>query len=269
MGRLGDAGRRGGWVAGCLLGGVLITMLWAPPEAWSTADSVRKLQLDRQRAELLKEGKRVYEKYCVGCHGEKGDGKGPAARFLDPKPRDFTLGVFKFRSTPSGSLPTDQDLHRTLMRGVLRTSMPAWVLVPEQEKIAVMEYIKTFAKDVWAESEPPRPLFIPEPPEYVGTPESTQRGKVVYEEMKCWECHGKEGKGDGPKAAELKDDWGNPIKPFDFTSGALKGGAGVKDIYRTFTTGLDGTPMPSFADSLSEEDRWHLVSYILSLRQGR
>ena len=99
----------------------------------------------------------------------------------------------------------------------------------------------------------------------MGTKPSIARGEKVWGDMKCWECHGKLGRGDGPKALDLKDDWGDPILPFDFTSGALKGGPLVEDIYRTFTTGLDGTPMPSYADSLDERARWDLVSYTLKL----
>ena len=81
----------------------------------------------------------------------------------------------------------------------------------------------------------------------------------------CWECHGYEGMGDGPKSGELKDDWGDKILAFDFTTGTLKRGSSPENVYLTFATGLDGTGMPSYEDSLPEEDRWHLVSYTLKL----
>ena len=87
----------------------------------------------------------------------------------------------------------------------------------------------------------------------------------IYKDMKCWECHGNEGKGDGTKANDLKDDWGDKILPFNFTTGTLKRGSSPENVYLTFTTGLDGTGMPSYEDSLNEEDRWHLVSYTLKL----
>ena len=218
-----------------------------------------------QQEELVKLGKKVYLRYCVGCHGEKGDGNGKAAKMLVTPPRDFTVATFKFRTTPSGSLATDEDLFRTISRGVPRSSMPSWSLVSERERVGVIQYIKAFSER-WKTEKPERAISIGEVPEYVGTPESVSKGKEVYKQMKCAECHGETGKGDGPSAPTLKDDFGRPIKAFNFTLGILKGGPTVKDIYRTFTTGLDGTPMPSFADSLpTDEDRWHLVSYILDL----
>jgi cytochrome c oxidase cbb3-type subunit 2 len=103
-------------------------------------------------------------------------------------------------------------------------------------------------------------------PSWVGSPASVEKGKQVYKDMKCWECHGEEGKGDGPKSDKLKDDLGRPIVPFDFTTGKLKRGTSPGNIYITYTTGLDGSGMPSYEDSLkNEEDRWHLVSYTLKL----
>lgn len=245
-------------VLGCLLSGVVATAQERDPSKLAPA-------LDQPA--LVSRGKIVYDRYCAGCHGVKGDGNGPAARWLNPKPRNFQRASFKFRTTPSGTLPTNQDLDRTITRGVFRSSMPAWFLMPEVEKIAVIEYLKTFS-DRWKdpyEYEPP--INIPNPPDFVGTPESIARGKELYVLMRCANCHGEDGRGDGPSAPTLKDDMGRKIVPFDFTSGVLKGGPGLKDIYRTFSTGLDGTPMPSYADSLpNDDDRWHLVSYIMSLR---
>ena len=108
-------------------------------------------------------GKQVYERRCVGCHGVKGDGNGPAATFLDPRPRDFTLGAFKFRTTPSGSLPTDGDLYRTLSRGVRWTAMPTWHEIPEKDRIAVIAFIKTLSPR-WKEERPEPPIIIGDPP---------------------------------------------------------------------------------------------------------
>ena len=75
---------------------------------------------------LMAEGKRVYDRACGSCHGRSGDGKGPAAKYLNPPARDFTMGEYKFRSTPSGTIPTDDDIARTIIEGVNGTSMPAW-----------------------------------------------------------------------------------------------------------------------------------------------
>jgi cytochrome c oxidase cbb3-type subunit 2 len=206
-------------------------------------------------------GKVVYARRCAGCHGGKGDGNGPAATFLDPRPRNFTLGSFKFRTTPSGSLPTDGDLYRTLTRGVRWTAMPTWHELPEKDRIAVIAYVKTFS-DRWKEEKPEPPIVIGDPPK--PTPELLARGKELYIQAKCFQCHGEGGRGDGPSANELRDDLEFPIRPADFTRGQFKGGGDVADIYRTMTTGLDGTPMPSFADSMKDDERWAISYYVLS-----
>ena len=209
-------------------------------------------------------GKQVYETYCSGCHGLKGDGKGVAAAMLMTKPRNFTRGMFKFISTSPGSLPTDADLMRTLVRGVPRSSMPSWALLSETDRANVIEYIKTFS-DRWQSSPTPTQLSFGSVPQWLGSTTSVAKGKTIYAKMGCANCHGELGLGDGHSAAALKDAEDNPIKPFNFREGSLKGGTRVEDIYRTFYTGLAGTPMPAFGGVLSDEDNWHLVSYIVYL----
>jgi mono/diheme cytochrome c family protein len=224
----------------------------------------------------VEQGKAVYESYCVICHGEKGDGKGlmgiihraqQRGFVVQIYPRDFTAGVFKFRSTPSGELPTDADLMRTVRNGIARSGMPSHKDLSEAEIHAVVQYIKTFSQR-WKEEEPGTPIEIGAVPGYVGSKKSVERGRKVYDAMKCWECHGKTGRGDGPSSARLKDDWGDRILPFDFTSGALKGGTDERDLLRTFITGLDGTPMPSYYETIPEKDQWDLVSYCIHLMKG-
>src|SRR2546427_12641440 len=175
-------------------------------------------------ADLLDLGRGVYKTRCVGCHGPKGDGNGPAATFLSPRPRDFTLGVFKFRTTPSGSLPTDGDLYRTVTRGVRWTAMPTWPEMPEKERLGVIVYIKSFSKR-WEEEPTETIVALPSP--LKATPELVARGKALYTRAKCWECHGESGKGDGPSAARLSDDNELPSRPTDFTRGQFKGGSHV------------------------------------------
>lgn len=218
-------------------------------------------------------GKKVYEERCLVCHGDKGNGKGPVGiirrsekggRVLMVRPRDFTTGVFRFRSTPTGCMPTDNDLLRLVDTGITRSFMPAHKdKLTLEEKKAVIAYIKTFAKR-WKEEAPCESIPIKKP-NYVGSRSSVEKGQLVYKKMKCWECHGDDGKGGGTKADKIKDDWGNPIPPFNFTAGALKRGGTPEDVYITFTAGLDGTGMPSYEDSLNEEERWNLVSYTLKL----
>jgi cytochrome c oxidase cbb3-type subunit 2 len=224
-------------------------------------------------SEWTKYGKEVYERRCLGCHGEKGDGNGPAATFLNTqRPRNFVSGVFKFHLNKE-AIPSDGDLLRTITRGVRGTAMPAWYELPLNDRLAVVQYIKyELAVDrsdpnkpyaFFAEEPPSAPLYIGRPP--APTLETIERGKTVWQGAKCWECHGNTGKGDGEKAAGLKDDLGFPILPADLTAGQFKSGPAAEDIFRTMTTGLSGTPMPSYRDALPEADRWALSYYVLSL----
>jgi cytochrome c oxidase cbb3-type subunit 2 len=223
--------------------------------------------------EWIEHGKDVYERRCIGCHGVKGDGNGLAATFMyNQRPRDFTAAVFKFRLTKE-PLPTDGDLLRTITRGIRGTAMPPWYDLPLDDRLAVIQYIKyELAVDRSDESapyayfveEPPGPpLYIPHAP--TPSQQMLARGKEVWQVAKCWECHGDTGRGDGEKAAGLKDDPGFQIVPADLTSGQFKSGPAVADIFRTITQGLSGTPMPSYRDALPEEDRWALSYFVVSL----
>ena len=215
--------------------------------------------------DLLALGRGVYHSRCIGCHGKSGDGNGPAATFLAPRPRNFALGIFKFRTTPSGSLPTDGDLYRTVTRGVRGTAMPTWHELSDKERLAVVAFIKAFSSRF--KDEQSEPAMIKEPPR--ATAELVAHGKDLYRAANCFQCHGEDGKGDGEAAAELTDDLKFPIRPSDFTRGQFKSGSTVRDIFRTMTLGLDGSPMPSFADSMSEEERWAISYYVLSFSAWR
>jgi mono/diheme cytochrome c family protein len=216
-----------------------------------------------QEAGNAQQGKVVYEKYCVLCHGEQGDGKGHFSEATTPVPRDFRQGTFKWRSTPSGSLPTDADLERVLMTGLYGTSMSSMATtLNHAQRLDVIAYIKTFSPRFATEK--PEPLInIPPEPPY--TPKSVERGAAIYEKFNCAQCHGDGGEGDGPSADDLMDDWGNPIVPYDLTEGHIKCGDSGPNIYRVFIGGLNGTPMPSFADSISPDEAWDLVHFIQSL----
>ncbi len=232
--------------------------------------------LTAQGARPAERGKEVYETYCVVCHGEQGDGKGLIGIIHRVQkngvvvyiyPRDFTAGMFKFRSTPTGSLPTDEDLLRTVTEGIPRSGMPSHKDLSPEDRKAAIAYIKTFSKR-WSEETPEKPLQFSKAPASVGTPASVERGRELYVDAGCVKCHGENGLGDGPSAQDLKDNWGDKILPFDFTSGPLKGGTQPEDIYKTFVTGMDGTPMPSFAESLDEQQRWDIVSRCLEIMKG-
>lgn len=235
--------------------------------------SSQSMELDALRRELRRAveadqmvlGKAVYRRACRPCHGEHGDGRSPAARYLDPRPRDLTRGEFKFRSTPSGSLPTDADLERTILAGVPQSDMPPFRgRLNDAELDAVVVYIKRFSP-AFARGQPEEPVLIPPPLDE--TPESIANGRIVYEQLRCATCHGASGRGDGPAAGTLRDDEGQPIRAYDFTTGRYKGGGKPEDIYRTVVTGLTGTPMPSYAGTVAPEDIWDLVYFILSLER--
>ncbi len=213
------------------------------------------------------DGKKLYLKYCEQCHGKKGDGKGVAALVFKPAPRDFSNSGFKIRTTESGDLPMTKDIIRVIKKGIPYTGMPPFKKVLNDQQIENLAYyIKTFKEDFTDEEVVPKPLTFPDPPPY--SEESAKKGRKVFEENKCIDCHGEVGRGDGKSAPTFKekDEQGNSIKPADMTKRwTFRGGSSRKDIYRTFMTGMDGTPMPSYADSIKGKQRWQLVDYVYSL----
>ncbi len=206
----------------------------------------------------------VYLRNCQACHGPCGEGNGDYAQVLRTQPRDFTAGVYKWRSTPTGPLPTDEDLMRTLSRGVPESGMPAFAGMPETDRLAVIAYIKSLSPRF--RSEPAeKPLAIP--PEPAMTIDSIKKGRQAYEQLGCAACHGETGNGRGPVASGLVDDDGRPIQPADLTTSTWKGGCQGEDLYRRIMTGLDGTPMPSFEKQMLPDEAWALVHYIQTLDQ--
>ena len=221
------------------------------------------LGTDAQRAS----GKTLYEKNCAQCHGDKGDGEGYATPHLSPRPRDFTTGKFKVRTTPNGALPTHQDLINIIRRGMPYTSMPAWPTLSDSEVSDLAYYIKTFSADFANAEMVPKPVELPSAP--ASTQASIDLGKKLYEETGCLKCHGNLGRTDGPSAPTLVDELGYPIRAANLTQPwTFRAGATREDIFRTMSTGLNGTPMPSFADSLSVEQRWAITDFIASLSSG-
>ena len=209
-------------------------------------------------------GKKLYLKNCSQCHGEKGDGEGYATPHLYPRPRNFTTGKFKVRTTPNGALPTHQDLVNIIRRGMPYTSMPAWPNLSDQEVSDLAYFITTFSTDFSNPENVPKPVPLPSAPN--ATKESIELGKKLYEETGCIRCHGTLGRGDGPSAPTLKDDWDHPIRAADLAqSWTFRGGSAREDIFRTMTTGFNGTPMPSFLEGLKPEQRWAITDFIVSL----
>ncbi len=229
--------------------------LWSPARA------------EAEQADDADAGKAVYERKCAHCHGSKGDGNGPGAANLDPKPRDFTKGRYKIRTTPSGQPPSNQDLFRVITEGMPGTSMPPWQVLPEKDRWRLVAYLKTFAPDTLREA--PKPVALPR--EVPISTESVARGKEMFEAIECYKCHGTAGRGDGPSASELKDDWGHPVRPANLTKPwNFRGGTTTKEIATRLATGLTGSPMPAFLDGVEKpEDIWHLANYVKSLGPDR
>jgi mono/diheme cytochrome c family protein len=212
---------------------------------------------------LIAHGKEVYGQNCASCHGEHGDGHGVCSAFLVPSPRDLTAAHYKFRSTPLGQLPTDEDLFRIVSLGVHGTPMPPWKwLLSDSDRWAVVEYIKTFSPR-FADAKQNRSSvgdFGAPPPK---TEAAIAEGKALYTKAGCVTCHGEQGLGNGSSAPSLVDLTGHHISPRDFTKpSSFKAGYSAREIVRTFMTGLDGTPMPGFANVISNQDAWKLAYYV-------
>jgi cytochrome c oxidase cbb3-type subunit 2 len=209
-------------------------------------------------------GKQLYFRYCWGCHGFRGDGNGENAPYLNILPRNFVAATFKCRSTPTGTLPTDQDLFNAIERGFNNSNMPSWIVLTDQNRADLIAFVKTLSPR-WKSDKAGTPITVPPEPKL--TVESIKHGHELFEKLECWKCHGQEGYGDGPSAATLTDSNDQPIRPYNFAAGSrFKCGTTNQDLYKIFITGLDGTPMPSFADVVKPEEAWDLVHFLRTLQ---
>ena len=222
--------------------------------------------LDR---ELMADGREVYERNCVVCHGPRGDGQGELAPTMVVKPRAFRTGLFKYRSTPWGKLPTTEDLLQTIRHGRTGTAMGTFAHLPERDLRSVAEYVKSFSRK-WRHAENyATPLEIPPEPAWLRDPAARAphalEGKQLFQTF-CATCHGESADGHGPAAAALKDEAGQPAFPADLREPHLRSGDTLSDIYRVLMTGLNGTPMVSFADALKPEQKWDIIAHLATLR---
>jgi mono/diheme cytochrome c family protein len=239
--RRGEASRRVIYVAICLWG-----LCW--PVAFGQG--------------RLEEGPKLYQLRCAVCHGVKGDGRGPAAPSLNPKPMDFTSGLYKYRSTAWGSPPLDSDLERTIREGLRGTAMPGWgdVLSPEEVR-ELIETLKTFSPAMFRTKA--MPVSVP-----AAAFHSANRdiGKTLFGQKGCASCHGQEGSGDGPLSNQLYDIRGKRAFPRDLTDHRnYRWGASPQDIYLRIATGLNGTPMQGYANHMSPQEIQHVTAYLKSL----
>lgn len=283
--------------------------------------------------EMLKRGRLLYAEHCQHCHGVSGDGEGPTARYLNPRPRDYRAGIFKFTSTATPNRATREDLAHTIEEGIPGTYMPSFKLLTPEESAALVEYVlwlacrgetelkrtqvlaldftqeaaredpagvrQSFAEafetqfpndfdeetsDIaskWQEAEEESVAVFPKSKRPPISLESIARGREIFrsETAKCATCHGEAGKGDGPQTLLVQkdpqgrdrdtpglfDDWGNPIQPRNLTTGIYRGGRRPIDIYRRIYAGIKGTPMTGFGTSLTDEQIWDLVNYVMSM----
>ncbi|RLS55758.1 MAG: hypothetical protein DWH91_08420 [Planctomycetota bacterium] len=251
-----------------------------------------QMLVERSQANLAK-GQAVYQAQCVQCHGISGDGDGPAADYLYPRPRDYRKGLFKFTSTPYGARPIRDDLVRTVRAGVRGSSMPGFNLLPDDEIQAVVDYVLTLTyrgefeeglvnlaeseeaiepdmvneevlpivKQRWVQAESQQVQVLTPQPQF--TEEHVALGKQAFLTVGCAKCHGEDGRGQMPDNIG-KDGWGRTTRAADLTAGMFHGGQKPIDIYRRIYSGINGTPMPGFASALqSQPDTiWHLVAYV-------
>lgn len=227
----------------------------------------------------VRAGKTVYEQHCAACHGTAGDGNGPASVWLFPRPRNFSAGLFKIKSTPGAELPTDEDLFTTVTRGMPGSSMPSFTYLSEEQRRDAVQYVKHLTAYLdaagqrvnrFAEAsrsgQPASPLVVP--PEPAVTVQSLAEGARLFSKLACITCHGETGAGDGPNASTLKDTEGLFLPPRDFNTGAFRGGHTGRDLYLRIAIGLAGTPMVAYGpDVMTERERWSVVHYIQSLRR--
>src|SRR5258706_16440345 len=209
-------------------------------------------------------GRQLHFRYRRGCPGFRGDGNGENGPYLNILPRNFVAATYKCRSTPTGTLPTDQLLRDSTIRVFNNSNIPSWITLTDQNRGDLVAFIKTFSPR-WKTDKPGDPINVPAEPTL--TLDSIKHGKELFTKLECWKCHGPEGRGDGPSASTLTDSNDQPIRPYNFAAGSrFKCGTSNHDLYKIFMTGLDGTPMPSFADVIKPEDAWDLVHYLRTLQ---
>jgi mono/diheme cytochrome c family protein len=219
----------------------------------------------KDEIELFLEGRSLFQKNCAICHGATGRGNGPWAAEMTVKPRNFRSGLFKFRTTPYGKLPVDEDLARTIRNGISGTAMPAFTQLRDDETRALISYLRQLSHS-WREPDlivdplpmpPPPPWFATAPSRAPHVAQGAQRFATY-----CVHCHGPTAHGDGPASLNLFDAWGQPIRPANLKSEHHKSGDGPRDLYRSIATGLNGTPMPGFVPGLQPEEIWELVAFL-------
>ncbi len=261
---------------GLLVVGVAVGLFLTDVANFSTVGFAQEVKGGRPVKEPdadIDAGKAVYFRKCVWCHGVEGAGDGPSEIRLATRPRNFNQGTFKIRHTASGELPLDQDLFETVTNGLPGSAMPPWgEILSETERRNVISFVKNrLVKDRTFQDPEETFTVISFGKQIASSAESIKKGEEIFGgKGKCFECHGMEGRGNGNLT--MKDDWQFPIFPADLTKpwnirGNRRDPYNPKNIFREISTGLNGTPMPSFIDTLNEEERWHVANFVVSLSE--
>jgi len=213
----------------------------------------------------LRAGAAAYTQSCARCHGATGRGDGLDAKRFYPRPRNLALGVYKFRSTASGTPPTDADLFRTITQGLPGTNMPDWPHLGEETRWQLVDYLKSLSP-AFAQTAPVPVAVTSDPgPAHVKLSE----GRALYEKLGCAACHGSAGRANGTSATGLMDDWGMPIRSADLTQGwSYRGGSDPRSVMLRILTGIDGAGMPSYAEAMTPQEAWPLAYYVASLQES-
>jgi cytochrome c oxidase cbb3-type subunit 2 len=237
--------------------------------------------------ETLALGQESYEMYCSGCHGVNGDGAGPAAKYLDPKPRDFRVGMLKFASVAAGKTPYPEDYIHTITNGLAGTAMPSFKFIPVREQQAIVAYLQTFRTE--ETSGPGEKVLIPKDPYRKKPQYAAPRGEALYHALaECSSCHpayatrakilefrknykitGDTFRDDMYESVTKESEWGAPITPPDFLFDRIKTGSKKEQIVKVIATGVGGTAMPNWAATLKDKQLWALAYYVESLAAMR
>ena len=221
---------------------------------------------------LFMQGRYAFGKHCAVCHGKTGRGDGELAVGVAIKPRDFRKGVFKFRTTPMGKLPTDGDLERTIRSGISGSMMPAFGTLSDSDLKALIAYIKELSPR-WDDPKlKAEPTELPSAPDWFSDSKTfaarAEAGRATFA-VHCASCHGPNGKGDGVASKGLVDVWGDPIVPADLGAEHHRSGDRPGDLFRTVAMGLDGTPMVGFLAPLGADKLWELVAFVEQLGDAK
>jgi len=230
-------------------------------------------------------GAQLFQKYCALCHGENGDGGGKFAYLMNPRPRNLRQGDFKV-STTVNQIPSDDDLLRTISRGMPGSAMPPWGHLPDADLKALVKYIRQLHEEevehrlqeqveqsvisaadvsglIAQQTEPGSPLVVPAEPAFDDV--RWFRGRRVYLEA-CASCHGVDGH-PVPEAVKF-DSEGYPVPPRSFVNGIFKGGSEGAQLYARVVKGMKGTPMPAFEGAYDDDAIWDLIHYVQSLARA-